>query len=138
MILQIILLRQQLQPLLLQLCHNLVCQTPLYSAGKRNIIHLACQYIYFPLLVLFLFAAVEQSTLSIQLVFLGADEWKQKERHARITEISTLQDRSKYLRRRMNEQFEKKREKHCALQQQHLKCKTSLYRTLLRSDKSAR
>lgn len=92
MILQIILLRQQLQPLLLQLCHNLVCQTPLYSTGKRNIIHLACQYIYFPLLVLFLFAAVEQSTLSIQLVFLGADEWKQKERHARITEISTLQD----------------------------------------------
>lgn len=60
--------------------------------ARGTFIHLACQYIYFPLLVLFLFAAVKQYTLSKQLVFLGADEWIQKERYTRIMEISTLQD----------------------------------------------
>lgn len=65
----------------------------LYTVQARGtFIHPACQYIYFPLLVLFLFAAVKQSMLSIQLVFLGADKWLQKERYTRIIEISTLQD----------------------------------------------
>lgn len=65
----------------------------LYTVQARGtFIHLACQYIYFPLLVLFFFAAVKQYTLSKQLVFLRADEWIQKERYTRIMEISTLQD----------------------------------------------
>lgn len=60
--------------------------------ARGTFIRLTCQYIYFPLLVLFLFAVVKQSTLSIRPAFLGASERMQKERNTETTEISTLQD----------------------------------------------
>lgn len=59
--------------------------------ARGTFIRLTCQYIYFPLLMIFLFAVVKQSTLSIRPAFLGANVRMQKERTTETMELSTSQ-----------------------------------------------
>lgn len=58
--------------------------------ARGTFIRLTCQYIYFHLLMLSLFAVVKQSTLSVQLAFLGADERKGAQELWRLAHCKTL------------------------------------------------